>query len=323
MRTDPSDPVSAEGRLARLERANRNLGALFGALLILLGAGVLVGAALLEDELKASRFFLTAAGDRGEAELAYTDKGMPRLSLKDRDGKPRVELVLDAEGRPSLGLLDRDGRSRARLFLGDDERPSLVFYDAAGKAVRTETASAAPPAAEKPAEEKRVMVEFKTSLGDFVVELNAEKAPITVENFLQYVDDKFYDGTIFHRVIPNFMVQGGGFTEEMSPFSKDTRPPIRIESQNGLKNVRGAIAMARTNDPDSATSQFFINVVDNPNLDYRSGGAPGYAVFGKVVKGMDVVDKIRNTKTENKGGPYVDAPVETVVIKSVRRVEKQ
>jgi cyclophilin family peptidyl-prolyl cis-trans isomerase len=318
MRTDPSDPVSAEGRLARLERANRNLGALFGALLILLGAGVLVGAALLEDELKASRFFLTAAGDRGEAELAYTDKGMPRLSLKDRDGKPRVELVLDAEGRPSLGLLDRDGRSRARLFLGDDERPSLVFYDAAGKAVRTETAPAAPPAAEKSAEEKRVMVEFKTSLGDFVVELNAEKAPITVENFLQYVDDKFYDGTIFHRVIPTFMV-----TEEMNPSPKDTRPPIRIESENGLKNVRGTIAMARTGDPNSATSQFFINVVDNDFLNYRNGGAPGYAVFGKVVKGMDVVDKIRKVKTEDKGEPYVAAPVETVVIKSVRRVEKE
>ncbi|MBN2490079.1 MAG: peptidylprolyl isomerase, partial [Planctomycetes bacterium] len=118
----------------------------------------------------------------------------------------------------------------------------------------------------------------------------------------------------------NFMVQGGGFTENLDPTPKPTRAPIRLESTNGLKNVRGAIAMARTNDPNSATAQFFINVVDNAGLDYPKPDGHGYAVFGKVVKGMDVVDKIRNRPTENKGGPFIDAPVETVVIQSARRV---
>ena len=153
-------------------------------------------------------------------------------------------------------------------------------------------------------------VRISTSKGDIVVELNVEKAPVTCANFLQYVQDKFYDGTIFHRVIKGFMIQGGGMTADMQ--QKAVRPPIVNESKNGLKNDRGTIAMARTNAPDSATSQFFINHVNNGPLNYGVQGA-GYAVFGKVVEGMDVVDKIATVPT--KPG---DVPVETVLIKSIR-----
>jgi peptidyl-prolyl cis-trans isomerase B (cyclophilin B) len=158
-------------------------------------------------------------------------------------------------------------------------------------------------------------VRMETSLGAIVIELDAEKAPVTVHNFLAYVDDKFYDGTIFHRVIPTFMIQGGGFEPGMS--QKRTNAAIKNESGNGLSNVRGAIAMARTNDLNSATSQFFINVVDNPRLD----GAK-YCAFGRVIEGMDVVDKIRDVKTGAKGMFGQDCPLEDVVIKSVRRADK-
>jgi glycerol-3-phosphate acyltransferase PlsY len=144
--------------------------------------------------------------------------------------------------------------------------------------------------------EAKPKVRLKTSEGDIVLELDARKAPLSTANFLSYVEKGFYEGTVFHRVISNFMIQGGGFTiDEGSLVQKATEAPIRNESQNGLKNRRGTIAMARTNDPHSATSQFFINVVDNPNLDYPSLG--GYAVFGEVVDGMDVVDKIRAVAT--------------------------
>jgi peptidyl-prolyl cis-trans isomerase A (cyclophilin A) len=173
-------------------------------------------------------------------------------------------------------------------------------------------ATAAPKAAAKPP-----VVTVKTNLGSFKVELDPEKAPITVENFLKYVDDKFYDGTIFHRVIGSFMVQGGGFTRDMQ--QKPTKPAIKNEAKNGLSNVRGTIAMARTNDPDSATAQFFVNVVDNGFLNPGPRG-PGYAVFGKVVSGMEVVDKIKAVKTGvNAKTGMPDVPVEPVVIESVRR----
>jgi len=154
-------------------------------------------------------------------------------------------------------------------------------------------------------------VRMETSLGAIVLELDAEKAPLSVHNFLSYVDDKFYDGTVFHRVIPNFMIQCGGFEPGMT--QKKTNAPIKNESGNGLSNVRGAIAMARTNDLNSATSQFYINVVDNLFLDENK-----YAVFGKVVEGMDVVDKIRMVKTGKRGG-HGDVPHDDVVITSVRR----
>ncbi len=157
-------------------------------------------------------------------------------------------------------------------------------------------------------------VKIATSLGDIVVQLDAAKAPKTVDNFVQYVKAGHYNGTVFHRVIDGFMIQGGGMTPDMK--EKPTRAPIPLESRNGLSNVRGTIAMARTNVPDSATAQFFINVKDNAFLDAaRSPDGNGYAVFGKVVQGMDVVDKIRKVET-GQNGPYGDVPVQPVIIKS-------
>ncbi|NIM40771.1 MAG: peptidyl-prolyl cis-trans isomerase [Hydrogenophaga sp.] len=149
------------------------------------------------------------------------------------------------------------------------------------------------------AQDKAPRVRLATSLGDIVVELDAAKAPKTVENFLQYVNDRHYDGTVFHRVIGNFMIQGGGFGADMQ--QKATRAPIPLEASNGLKNDRGTIAMARTTDPNSATAQFFINVVDNAGLNAPSPDGHGYTVFGKVVAGMDVVDKIRAVPVGNRG----------------------
>ncbi len=163
------------------------------------------------------------------------------------------------------------------------------------------------------------MVKLETTKGDIVIEINEKAAPVTAANFLQYVQDGFYDGTIFHRVIPNFMIQGGGFTPDMK--QKAVRPPIVNEAKNGLKNKRGTLAMARTNDPGSATAQFFINHVDNAYLDY-SAGNPGYAVFGQVVDGMDIVDAIAKVKTGIKG-MFQDVPEEAVVIKSAKVISKK
>ena len=164
------------------------------------------------------------------------------------------------------------------------------------------------------------VVVMETNHGTIKIELFADKAPITVKNFLQYVDDKHYDNTIFHRVIENFMIQGGGFEPGMK--EKKTRPPIKNEAGNGLSNERGTIAMARTPDPDSATAQFFINVRDNKGLD-RANAADGvgYAVFGRVIEGMEVVDKIKKVETGVKGG-HRDVPVKDVIIKSVRRADE-
>jgi peptidyl-prolyl cis-trans isomerase B (cyclophilin B) len=166
-------------------------------------------------------------------------------------------------------------------------------------------------------QEKNPVVIMDTSHGKITIELFAEKAPITVKNFLQYVDDKFYDGTIFHRVIPDFMIQGGGMEAGLK--EKKTRAPIKNESTNGLSNEKGTLAMARTNVPDSASAQFFINVKDNDFLDRaKARDKVGYAVFGKVIDGMDVVDKIRRVETTEKG-PHENVPAQDVVIRSVRR----
>ena len=159
------------------------------------------------------------------------------------------------------------------------------------------------------------MITFETSHGDFSVELDEESAPLSAKNFLRYVDEGFYDGTIFHRVIPGFMIQGGGFTAEMG--HKDGYAPIRNEAANGLKNQRGTLAMARTNDLHSATSQFFVNLVDNDFLNHKTGNF-GYAVFGRVVAGMDVIDRIAKVKTGRRQG-HDDVPAEAVVVKSARR----
>ena len=161
------------------------------------------------------------------------------------------------------------------------------------------------------------MLEFKTSKGTFTVQLFDKQAPITVENILRYADEGFFDGTIFHRVIPGFMIQGGGLTPDMN--NKRGHEPIKNEATNGLKNKRGTLSMARTNDVNSATSQFFTNVADNDFLDHKPGSY-GYAVFGRIDSGMDVVDAIAAVKTGNRGG-HQDVPFETVVIESVTRVE--
>jgi cyclophilin family peptidyl-prolyl cis-trans isomerase len=172
------------------------------------------------------------------------------------------------------------------------------------------------------------VVQVETSMGNFKIELYADKAPTSVKNFLSYVDDKFYDGTIFHRVMgkentPNrqdFMIQGGGFEPGMNEKKKGIKPAIKNEAGNGLSNTKYTAAMARTNDPDSATAQFYINVADNKFLDRSARGA-GYAVFGKVIEGQDVVDKIKAVETGSKGG-HQNVPQKDVVIKSIRKVKK-
>ena len=161
------------------------------------------------------------------------------------------------------------------------------------------------------------VVKLETSMGNIVIELNEQAAPVTVKNFLGYVEAGFYDGVIFHRVIPGFMIQGGGFTKQM--VEKKTRNPIINEARNGLSNMRGTIAMARTSDPDSATAQFFINHKDNDFLDYIDDNKAGYAAFGKVTEGMDVVDAIASVETTTRNG-MDDVPVELVIIISAKVV---
>jgi cyclophilin family peptidyl-prolyl cis-trans isomerase len=187
--------------------------------------------------------------------------------------------------------------------------------------ILTLTQAAAPPATPTPAPTPTPItgpvVEITTSMGVIKVALDAEKSPLTVDNFLKYVRAGFYDGTVFHRVMPGFMIQGGGLTPDLK--EKPGRPAIRNEAKNGLRNSRGTIAMARLTDPNSATAQFFINVKDNHRLDFGIGGA-GYAVFGAVVTGMDVVDKIVGVPTTSKGG-LENVPVTTVLIKTVRELK--
>jgi cyclophilin family peptidyl-prolyl cis-trans isomerase len=206
---------------------------------------------------------------------------------------------------------------------------SCTFFTILGLALahisplRAEEAKPAEPAkpaeAAKPAEEKKqaevVKVTLETSKGTIELELDNAKAPISVANFVKYAKAGHYEGTIFHRVIPGFMIQAGNFLPSME--EKMNEAPIKNESQNGLKNSRGTIAMARTSVPDSATSQFFINVKDNANLDYPSFDGVGYAVFGKVTKGMDVVDAIVGVPTTQKG-PHGDVPVEPILIKAAK-----
>lgn len=186
---------------------------------------------------------------------------------------------------------------------------SLFLLPAAPAAQETE-GTAEEAAAQNP------RVTFQTTKGTFTLELFPDKAPKTVENFLQYAESGFYDGTVFHRVIPGFMAQGGGLTADLD--KKDTRGPIPNEADNGLSNARGTIAMARTGDPHSATAQFFINVADNPSLDHtgKTMRGWGYTVFGRVVDGMDVVDAIVQVPTTSRGGMQ-NVPVEPVVIQSV------
>ena len=211
---------------------------------------------------------------------------------------------------------------------------TLFFAVAACFSLNAEDKPAAPPAPDPAATSPQVTV--KTNLGSFVVELNQEKAPVTVANFLSYVDKKHYDGTVFHRVIGSFMIQGGGFeVKEGNLVEKATGQGIANEAKNGLKNDRGTIAMARTADPNSATAQFFVNVVDNAMLNSPSPDGHGYAVFGKVVQGMEVVDKIKAVNTAMRPltmihpvtkdkitQPAGDVPTENVIIESITKVAK-
>ena len=161
-----------------------------------------------------------------------------------------------------------------------------------------------------------LMVRFETTHGGFTIELFERDAPLSVANFLQYVDDEYFDGTIFHRIVPGFVIQGGGLTADFS--QKKTRAPVKNEAANGLLNERGTLSMARTDAPHSATSQFFVNLKDNEFLDYRPG-QHGYAVFGRVVDGMEVIDKIAAVRTGRRSG-YTDAPMEDVKVHTARRV---
>lgn len=160
-------------------------------------------------------------------------------------------------------------------------------------------------------------IRFQTSQGDFTVELDEEAAPLTVQNFLRYVDEEFFDGTVFHRVIPGFVIQGGGLTADLA--QKRTHEPIQNEAANGLKNKRGTLSMARTNDVHSATSQFFVNLADNEFLDHKPGQY-GYAVFARVTEGMDVIDRIAEVRTGRRKG-HDDVPLEEVSVVSARRIE--
>jgi cyclophilin family peptidyl-prolyl cis-trans isomerase len=161
------------------------------------------------------------------------------------------------------------------------------------------------------------MIRFETNLGDFTIEFFEKEAPLSVANFISYIDDGHFDGTVFHRVVPGFVIQGGGFTEDMT--QKKTKAPVKNEADNGLKNSRGTLSMARTNDINSATSQFFVNLKDNDFLDHSRGNF-GYAVFGRVTEGMDVIDKIAAVETGRRRG-FDDVPVEAVIMKSVRRIK--
>jgi peptidyl-prolyl cis-trans isomerase B (cyclophilin B) len=189
----------------------------------------------------------------------------------------------------------------------------VILFAVVGAACAETTAAPEAPMPDQP------RVQLQTSHGTIVLELDTAKAPKTVESFVGYVRDGFFDGTIFHRVIPGFMIQGGGFTPDMR--QKETGPPVENEADNGLKNSRGTIAMARTGDPHSATAQFFVNLVDNQPLDHtgKTRNGWGYTVFGRVVEGMDVVDRIAGVPTAN-AGPHQNVPREPVVIESARLV---
>jgi len=214
-------------------------------------------------------------------------------------GSEPNEAQAQAEEKPS------EQQPKEAVRSGGEEKPT--------EEIEQKTVIRKPVQAEK--EDTRLRVKLQTTKGDIVIELDREKAPVTVENFLRYVKEGYYDDTIFHRVISGFMVQGGGLTADME--KKATHQAIVNEAGNGLSNDRGTIAMARTDNPNSATSQFFINHGNNPRLNYAGPQNPGYAVFGKVVDGMEVVDAIASVKTTRKGF-YSDVPVDAVVIESAR-----
>lgn len=231
----------------------------------------------------------------------------------------RPILLCAIAGIVAVGLLVVSGST------GQAQAESPASQPAGKESSAMQNKDAASQPASQPAAAKTPRVVMETSLGRVVIELYPDKAPVSVENFLKYVDDGFYNDTVFHRVVPRFVIQGGGFDTGYK--EKPTRGPIRNEARNGLKNGRGTLAMARTADPNSATSQFYVNLKDNTNLDYPSFDGYGYAVFGKVVEGMDAIDKIAQVRTGSqqmtpRGGrpqPFTDVPREPVVIQSMKR----
>lgn len=223
------------------------------------------------------------------------------------------QIPQSSKKNKSLSLADRVSAAESSIVLIESTLPK----NAAGKSAQP-VVETTPPRSSTPPVYSAPRVQFQTSQGEFVVELYPEKAPKTVNNFLQYVNAKFYDGLIFHRVIPNFMVQGGGYNAKYE--EKIARPPISLEALNGLKNEAGTIAMARTNDPNSARAQFFVNVKDNPALNAK-GPDDGYTVFGRVISGMDTINKIKDVPT-GSGGPFrTDAPHTPVVIYSTTQTK--
>ena len=313
-----------------------------------------VSPSLLSDQTL--RFIVTTINERGDvgraevSVLVLADPNYGDEQEQDTTGKPVARAGQDSEAvEGSAVTLDGTSSSgnqltyswkqlegstaeiaQANAAIATFEAPSFVaggnnllefeleIRDYRGRGDTDQVSITVREAAEGADSHPRVKV--KTSKGDFVIELDREKAPITVENFLIYVDDGFYDGTIFHRVIPEFVVQGGGFIRTDGKLEeKETRDPIAIEADNGLKNDRGTVAMARTNDPDSATSQFFVNLVDNDNLNPGGVSPEGYAVFGEVVEGMDVLDAIAEVSTGSQGGMQ-DVPDEDVELISIKRV---
>jgi cyclophilin family peptidyl-prolyl cis-trans isomerase len=236
----------------------------------------------------------------------------------------------EASGKKATATAKAAGDEAAKP-VAPKPRPKRKPAPAAAPARAPEAAAPLEPTAKNPVpapsakqpddEDPSPRVEMKTSLGTIVLELDRKRAPITVENFLRYAAAGFYEGTVFHRVMPTFMIQGGGYTAAHKR-KKSIGDPIKNESEGGLTNARGTIAMARPGEPDSATCQFFINVVDNGyRCDYPNAkGGHGYAVFGKVVEGMDVVDKIRHSKILDQGGAFVNCPEQDIVIESVRRL---
>ncbi len=231
----------------------------------------------------------------------------------------RFSFTLD---QPALNLVASSQPTNRRQFAYLAGRLALAVASlglAAGLSLTPLSAQAQTPGQAAPAPAKNPQVLMKTSMGEITIELYPDRAPASVGNFLQYVKANHYNGLIFHRVMRNFMIQAGGYTRDMK--QRPTRKAIELESQNGLRNDTGWIAMARTQDPNSATSQFFINTVDNPSLNYPAPDGFGYAVFGKVVKGMDVVNKIREATTIGIG-QFQNVPHDPITIDSIAVIEK-
>lgn len=285
------------------------------------------GRATVQIDLQADPDYY--AYDFGDATGSGGAKGPTADAGADRRVLPGDTVTLDASRSSGRGLTYRwrqlsgptveltDANTVAAKFIAPaynaDANVLRFEVSVTDEAARTVTDRVAITVRDPTISDDEVIV--TTSMGNFTLKLYPEDAPITVANFLQYVDDSFYDGTIFHRVIPDFVIQGGGFTTGL--VEKDTRDPIINEANNGIKNTRGTVAMARTSAPNSATSQFFVNLTDNDFLDYTATNA-GYAVFGEVTTGMDIVDLIATVQTESRSG-FDDVPVTDVIIQSIKR----